>query len=185
MRLFIAVPLPSAVVGQVEALVRQVRAQLPAASWVRPEAQHLTLAFLGEQQALSAQHVERAAAERITRATRFEAELHGCGFFPGPTRARVAWIGFQPADAISRLADLVRSALVDEKIAYDEKPFRPHLTLARIRDRWRADDARLFEAAFAEFRSTEFTVAEAVLYSSQLSSSGANHSPVARFELSP
>jgi 2'-5' RNA ligase len=185
MRLFIAVPLPSAVVGQVDALVRQVRTQLPAAAWVRPEALHLTLAFLGEQQALLTQQVERAAAERITRATRFEAELRGCGFFPGPTRARVAWIGFEPADALSQLANLVRSALVDEKIAFDEKPFRPHLTLARIRDPWRAEDARLFEAAFAGFRSIEFTVAEAVLYSSQLSSSGAKHSPVARFKLSP
>jgi RNA 2',3'-cyclic 3'-phosphodiesterase len=183
MRLFIAVPLPEAVTGQIDTLVRQVRPQLPGAAWVRREAQHITLAFLGEQDPAVPERAARAVAGRVAGARRFQAALGGCGFFPDARRARVAWIGFEPADALAGLARAVREGLAEQSVSFDEKPFRPHLTLARIRERWRAEDTARFESAFSGFRSSQFTVDEAVLYSSRLSPGGAVHAAVHRFAL--
>ena len=171
MRLFIAATFPAEILRDLNDRVAAVKSKLPHASWVRPESQHLTFAFLGEQPE------SVVDAIRIDAGDSFEARLHGCGFFPNRRNARVGWVGVEPADRFIELAARVRENLTD----FDRKEFKPHLTLMRIRDRWPPLAIETFENALRDYKSAPFVVSGVTLYSSKLQSSGAVHTPLRRW----
>jgi RNA 2',3'-cyclic 3'-phosphodiesterase len=183
MRLFIAAALPADIVAGLDRAVREARSLMPVASWTRPEAQHLTMAFLGDQESDVPDAIAGQLGPDLAAESSVEARLSGCGFFPDERRPRVAWMGIEPDEPLVRIAEVVRRALAKQKIAFDEKPFRPHLTLARVKDRWRAEDVRLLESALSTYRSEPFPISEIVLYSSELSPKGARHTALRRFAL--
>ncbi len=168
MRLFIATHVP---VG-----VRVDRSKFPRASWVRPESQHLTFAFLGEQEESVVDRI------RIEPGPPFEARLQGCGFFPDRRRPRVGWVGVEPAERFLDLAHRVREGL--HGIDFDAKPFKPHLTLVRMRDPWPLDAIALFEQELRDY-SAAFIVDRVTLYASQLNPNGAVHTPLKTWGLLP
>lgn len=177
MRLFVAIELPMELKQQIGARVESVRQQLPVASWGKAETYHVTLAFIGDQP----ESIVTAIAAQLqasVREARFGVEIKGAGFFPNARRARVAWIGLSPADRLAALATEVREGLRRVHVAFDEKPFKPHLTLARLKAPWSETDAALLTKAFDQFDGG-FTVREVTLFSSQLSAKGATHRAVA------
>lgn len=183
MRLFIAATFPEGELQAIDERIAKVRSKLPPASWVRPQTQHLTFAFLGEQsQALIdtlAPLVEREAAAL----PRFEARLTGSGFFPNPRHARVAWVGVDPADRFRAVAGAVRRAVTAAGLQAESREFEPHLTVCRIRDRWPPACVETFNGALRGFESEPFVVDTLTLFSSQLNPSGAIHTPLRTFTL--
>ncbi len=135
-RLFVAVPLPSDAVAEVAALVERVRAPgVPGggrdARWVRMDGLHLTLRFLGptlEDRVAKAREAVRSAD--VGRA--FDVELEGGGAFPSPDRPRALWLGIVDGTAgLESLAGRLDAVLVTAGWPPSDRPFRPHLTLAR------------------------------------------------------
>jgi 2'-5' RNA ligase len=173
-RLFIATTFPDEVMRGLNEKIEKVKPRLAHASWVKAGTQHLTFAFLGEQAESVVQRIQ-------IDGTRFEASLRGCGFFPNRRNARVGWIGVEPAEKFIALAARVRAALTG--ITFDEKEFKPHLTLMRIRDHWPPLAIEMYEKAFGDFQSAPFTVDSVTLYSSVLSPQGAIHTALRRYEL--
>ncbi|HLY13701.1 MAG TPA: RNA 2',3'-cyclic phosphodiesterase [Candidatus Limnocylindrales bacterium] len=141
-RLFIALPLPDQARRTIEALVASVRlAPEPGVGerrdpkdvrWVRMDGLHVTLRFLGptEPDRIAA---AQAAVEAAAAGSRpFELGLAGAGAFPDTARPRVLWLGL--AHGLEPLADLTQRlarSLADEGWPHDDRPARPHLTLAR------------------------------------------------------
>lgn len=183
MRLFIATSFPAEVIDDLNARVARVRPRLPAASWVRPETQHLTFAFLAEQPEALVEKIAAPLATTLSATARFEAQLHGCGFFPNPRHARVGWIGLQPEEQFVVIANAVRDVVKKHGVQLDGSDFRPHLTLMRIRDRWPPASIDLFCSTLRDYRSTSFEVKDVTLYSSQLHPQGAIHTPLKTFPL--
>lgn len=183
MRLFIATSFPAEVIDDLNARVSRLKPRLPAASWVRAEAQHLTFAFLGEQQETLVDQLGPALTDALRTTPRFEASLHGCGFFPNPRHARVGWIGLQPEEKFVAIATIVRNVVTKNGIALDAADFKPHLTVMRIRDRWPPASIDLFCSSLRDYRSAPFHVCSATLYSSQLHPNGAIHTPLRTFAL--
>ena len=177
MRLFIATAFPEPILRALNERVEGVKTKLPRASWVRPETQHLTFAFLGEQ---DESIVDRIA---IGGSRSFEASLEGCGFFPNRRHARVGWVGAEPHEQFTALAQCVRVAVSDAGVQLDQNEFRPHLTLMRIRDHWPPLATETFEKALRDFRSATFAVDHVTLYLSRLSPHGAVHTPLRQFAL--
>ena len=140
-RLFVAVPLPVDAVATVVDIVESVRAAgLPAGArdvrWVRLDGLHLTLRFLGptppEREAATAAAVARAAASPGSDTVPIPAALGGAGTFPPAGRPRVLWVGLTDgADALTALAARVGQELAAADWPPDDRPLRPHLTLAR------------------------------------------------------
>ena len=145
-RLFVAVPLPAEAMRAVAALVEGVRAADGAAlvgpsgatgrghdvRWVRLDGLHVTLRFLGPTVDPGHEEVGRAVEEIAATASPFDIRLAGAGAFPDPSRPRALWLGI--ADGAPELATLARAlntALVDRGWSPDDRPFRPHLTVAR------------------------------------------------------
>jgi 2'-5' RNA ligase len=137
-RLFIAVPLPADAAAAVADVVDEVRGRgLPAGErdvrWVRLDGLHLTLRFLGptpeDRIAPTAEIVEAVAAALPGP---IDLELRGAGAFPPVGRPRAIWIGIgDGAAALSEIASRLGEALVAAGWPTDDRPFRPHLTLAR------------------------------------------------------
>ncbi len=177
MRLFIATTFPEEVLGTLNERLAPLKTKLPRASWVRPETQHLTFAFLGEQ--------EEAVVERIhiSAGRAFEASLRGCGFFPNRRHARVGWVGAEPQEQFIALAQHVREAVTASGLELDSHEFRPHLTIMRMRDHWPPLAIETFEKALRDYQSAPFAVDHVTLYVSRLNPKGAVHTPLREFAL--
>ncbi len=184
MRLFIATTFQRDVLADVNDRVARVRSKLAAASWVRPETQHLTFAFLGDQPDTLVDKLTPLVEKRLAGAKKFEGRLSGSGFFPNPRHARVAWVGVMPPEAFRTVADGVRAAVKDAGVELDSADFKPHLTLCRIRDVWPPACIEAFNGALRDYASAPFTVDHVTLFSSRLDPSGAVHTPLREMRLS-
>ena len=183
MRLFVATSFPEAVLRDLDDRVSKLKPRLPSAAWVRPESQHLTFAFLGEQDETLVAKLDPELTSASAAIPRFEARLRASGFFPNHRHARVAWIGLEPETEFVRTAKVVREIVTRNGVTLDMNEFRPHLTLLRIRDRWPPMSIELFNSALRDFRSEPFTVDAITLYSSQLHPKGAIHTPLRKYAL--
>jgi len=184
MRLFIATHFPESVLRDLNDHVAIVRPRLPAASWVRPETQHLTFAFLGEQHESVVAKIAPDLDRRLGTIPKFEASLKGCGIFPNARHARVGWIGLVPEDKFGAIASVVRDVVTKAGVALDRGDFKPHLTLMRIRDAWPPASLDLFQKSLRDYRSEAFTVDTVTLFSSTLNPKGAVHTALKEFRLS-
>ncbi|MCJ7511948.1 MAG: RNA 2',3'-cyclic phosphodiesterase [Anaerolineales bacterium] len=103
--------------------------------WVQPDGIHLTLKFLGDVEAVKAEAISTALNEATARHPRCAFTVSGLGAFPNPDRARVIWVGLEDPDGtVAALQAGVESALGKLGFEPETKPFRPHLTLGRVRD---------------------------------------------------
>ena len=183
MRLFIATSFPEAVKRDLNERVQAIKSKLPPAAWVRPETQHLTFAFLGEQDESLIDKLAPALETQLRGVGRFTAVVCGCGFFPNARRARVGWCGLEPEPPFADVAHAVRDVVTRNGVTLDRADFRAHLTLMRIRDTWPPASTEMFERSLRDYRSAPFVVDTVTLYSSRLNPGGAIHTPVRSFAL--
>ena len=176
MRLFIAIEVPD----DLKMALGRLRMDIPGAHWVPSEQIHLTLAFLGE--------VEETVVPRLTgelagiQAPGFRLSFSGTGCFPNRHRPHVLWVGLEPEPHLQLLASKVRTAVLSCGIPQEERPFSPHITLARIK----LSPSRDFDAFLDQHQKQKlppFYVREFTLFQSRLTLQGAVHIPVRNFPL--
>lgn len=184
LRAFVALPLPQtlkeALAGLLPALVRDAPARLAA---TRPETWHLTLKFLGDVPRHGPMGVSAlAAALTAVEWEAFDLIPGGGGFFPGPARPRVIYVGLAAgALACRALAGRVEAALEKLGVPREARAFTPHLTVARVKDApaggdWKAVAGLLSRAQWPVCRVDRFG-----LYASELGPGGARHTEMAGF----
>ena len=183
MRLFLATTFPESVTCDIARRVAALKSKLPPASWVRPESQHLTFVFLGEQDEAIVDKLAPLVESGLRGTKKFEAVLRGCGFFPNPRHARVGWIGLEPEEPFQRIAAITREAAKEAGVELDGAEFRPHLTLMRMREGWPPASIELFSKSLKDYRSPPVSVDAVTLYSSRLNPAGAVHTAVRNFKL--
>lgn len=132
-RAFVALPLPPGQRERLREYLERCSIAAPALRWTPPENLHLTLRFLGPTEPdLLARLKERLGAIRLPG---LELALGAPGVFGG-ARPRVVWLALERgAEEARRLARAVEAACVAAGSEPEPRPFRPHLTLARARDR--------------------------------------------------
>jgi len=182
-RCFIAVDLGEPARSAIARYLEDLRGRLPNVRWSRPDTLHLTVAFLGDVAATRIPGLSARLAAALDDAAAFTAHAIGVGAFPSLARPQVLWIGVAAAE-LAPLADRVQQACEREGFPRDQRPFRAHVTLGRIRARRRRDAAVL--AFLTHDGSRDFGAApigEVALYRSQLGAGGARHAMLARFPL--
>jgi 2'-5' RNA ligase len=171
-RAFVAVVPPPAVSTAIESLVESVRAPGHGLQWATRRQWHLTLQFLGPVDELDS--LTESLTESLRRAPTFDVRLGPSGAFPSPGRGSVLWLGVsEGADELGALAGTVATATARLGFAADDRPFRPHLSLARSPQ---ARDLRALIAALGDGPAgPQWTVDRVVLFESETRSDGVVH----------
>jgi 2'-5' RNA ligase len=140
-RAFIAIELSvelKRLISELQADLKRGIPEMVSISWIRPEAMHLTLRFLGD--------IEESQVEAITDVLQmgaapirpFNLDARGVGGFPSPARARVLWVGLsgdeEGMNTLLNLQAIIEEGVVAMGCVSEDRPFTPHLTLARIKD---------------------------------------------------
>ncbi|MFQ6019767.1 MAG: RNA 2',3'-cyclic phosphodiesterase [Dehalococcoidia bacterium] len=133
-RLFVACELSA----EIKQALAQMQAELRGCGlhrlrWVRPEGVHLTLKFLGETAAEKVPSIQEAVAAACRDSRSFAFSLGETGTFGDRRGPRVAWVGLSgEVEAIVELQERLESSLARQGFPREERPFSPHLTLARV-----------------------------------------------------
>jgi 2'-5' RNA ligase len=136
---------------------------------------HVTLSFLGDVPDDAAPRLAAALDEAARRVAPFELALEGVGAFPNARRPRVVWAGAADPRPLADLASRVRERLAEAGFPGDDKEFRAHVTLARVRSERGIGRLVDFLRDHGRDALPSFPVREAVLFRSDLSPHGATH----------
>jgi RNA 2',3'-cyclic 3'-phosphodiesterase len=176
-RLFLAINLPPEVRHAIAEAAAPLRAAAPELSWIREPQIHLTVKFLGEQPDEIAPKIIEAMNVVGSRNRVVDVEIGGVGAFPNFRRPRVVWIGVSPEPKLELLHHDVESACESLGLPLDGKPFRPHLTLARVKPRAAKSEAmrNLARAARNVSYVEEVVISSIDLMESELTTVGSRY----------
>jgi 2'-5' RNA ligase len=189
MRLFVAIDLDDAARAAIAAEQKRIAAALRASSqsavkWVRAEQMHLTLVFLGEVADARAPEITMAMRDPIATAPA-SITFGGVGVFPPRGRPTVLWIGVAAGAAfVAAVHQAVQTRAERLGFPPEQRPFHPHLTLARWRDS-RERDRGHAAAAGSTRPIAEVHVDHVTLYQSRLGPAGPAYVELARATLTP
>jgi 2'-5' RNA ligase len=179
-RLFVAINLPPDVRSATWAAAEPLRAAVPGGiSWVREEALHVTLRFLGEHPASVADDLAARLAPLLAGVSPPRIELATVGAFPDLRRPRVLWIGGPSNSALAELYQGVQRACSSIGFDPEPRPFRLHVTVGRVRQGARLDGEPLARAAAGVRLDVAFTAATVDVMESELSQAGSRYRVVA------
>jgi len=186
-RVFCAFELPESLrvrIAKHSELVRESVTEA-AASWSRPENIHLTLKFFGNVDRAQVPSISAALARVVQEFSTIEIAVSGTGVFPRPSRQQVLWIGISDqSGALAKLQQRLEDECALEGFPKEDRAFRPHLTIARMRKPNNAN--RLADAHLhAGFSAVDLVLNELVLFRSELSSKGSKYTPLSKHVLSP
>lgn len=135
LRVFVAVPLAAPLQEAVRRAQASWRAEGPQPRWVAPENLHVTLRFLGSLPEGRVDDVTAAVEEASRDVGPFLLGLGTWGRFPAHGVPRVLWVGItRGARELAALATALEAALRRRRFPREDRPFRPHVTVARVRE---------------------------------------------------
>ena len=175
-RLFTAIEIP--------ATIRQhlglIRAPLSGAKWIEPENMHITLRFAGDIDGRTADDFAQALSGVGAKAV--HVTIAGVGAFGGRD-PRVLWAGVEASEGLSALHRANDRAARAAGLAPEERGFRPHVTLARLR-RARQHAVARFLAQYGGLRHQPYLATRFVLLSARPGSGGGPYVVEADYPLS-
>jgi len=191
MRVFVAIDIGERMRGLIEDLQRKLIGEATAdgmdhrhARWVRPEAMHLTLKFLGNVADGAVPSVCEAVAEVAGRHRPFELELAGVGWFGGKA-ARVLWVGAgDGGESLRLLQGDLEGRLARDGWPADVRHFTGHLTLCRVKNQRAAAKIAEIAGRYRQSRLGCIGVEAVNVYSSLLRPEGAEYTVLACCSLS-
>jgi 2'-5' RNA ligase len=183
-RSFIAVEIPEEVRQKLREVLRELRGSGAEVKWVRPEGIHVTLKFLGETNRETLEALSAVLRPLAAGFAPFEVKAQGLGCFPSLRNPRVVWVGLaEERGALSELQRGIETAAAGFGFPPEERPFKPHLTLGRVRSsKGKIPLIQVIERnaglGLGSFRSEQV-----ILFRSDLRPGGAVYSKIEEFQL--
>ena len=181
MRLFAGLDLPAGTVHSLEELMDRLR-PLARIHWSPPANLHITTKFIGEWPEARVDELKTALSAVEPRVP-VAIHVHHVGFFPNPHAPRVFWCGIE-APGLPALAAATDRATAVLGIPAETRPFSPHLTLARIKERIDLQPLREAIAGLPSLDFGRFESGSFFLYRSTLRKAGSVYTKLAEFPLS-
>ena len=184
-RTFIAVETSPAVQRRAAELQAKLRESQVNATWTDPENMHLTLQFLGDVEDTLVPEVCKRVAIAAAPFAPFFVDFSKAGAFPANDRPRTVWIGVdQGTQELIDLQFAIQESLVEMRFPRERRTFRPHLTLARVREGGRRQ-SQLSEllAHYRDFKAESCDVSEVLIFASYLDRSGPTYQIMGRAPL--
>lgn len=184
-RTFVAVELSPDVRGRAMRLIEKLKGAQAKIRWVESYNLHLTLKFLGDVEAVEIPEVINRLQQAVGDLDSFDLGFHGAGAFPDASNPRTIWLGasagIEPMVELHRRAE---AALAEIGFRTENRRYRPHVTIGRVRDtRYAKRDLEALLNKFADFEGGISHVDELVVFSSQLEEDGPVYEPLGRAEL--
>ena len=181
-RTFCAFELSADLRSQLEAHISRLQETVPdvRASWSRPENTHLTLKFFGNVAVDKLPQISAAAERAVKDFSPIQIEVAKTGVFPNANRARVLWIGVNdPSRDLAKLQRTLEEQCELEGFPKEDRAFKPHLTIARIRT---PEGARELANAHlrTDFKPSHITLNELIVFRSEPSSKGSRYTPISK-----
>ena len=178
-RCFVAIEIPETIQTLLTSAQEELREFVRGASWVKRENIHLTLKFLGDVVPNQISVIKNSIEQVTDTRSPFSMELGGIGAFPNLSRPRIIWAGVKTgADEVAAIAKDIDIRLGRHGYERNEKPFRPHLTLARLKSR---TDLKPLVDVFQQYDTisgARMIVKQVRIVQSQLRRSGAVYTPL-------
>ncbi len=176
LRTFLAIDLPASLQSAIEQNIQIAKRKFSGISWSKTENLHINLKFLGETTESQIDQIRQVVEQAVSNIAPFVIELKGFGVFPDNRLPRVLWIGIDGAlDDLATLAERVGCAVVPLGFPQEDRPFQPHLTVARVKKDHREVGRALGTlGVFTDpFLCGQLPVERVTLYKSDLRPSGA------------
>ena len=187
LRAFIALKTPAVWDEKLAALQRELKSKFGSSAfrWVKPEQIHITLRFFGWLTTTEAEQVRPLLAVIAAGHPGFTLTCENLGAFPNMRRPRVLWAGLKgDLERAGALQAAIKSATQQFGEAPEDRPFKPHLTLARLKEPGRREIADLEHVVARGFGIEEpWTVTELLFMQSHLSPQGSTYETLAKFPL--
>lgn len=151
--------------------------------WVDPGNIHLTLAFLGDTEEKRIAVLSNMLKNKCCGSGEFDFTLTGTGVFKNFRDPRVLWVGIRSAEKLVQLNNILKAGLKLEGFEIEDRQFKPHLTLGRVKSVW---DKENLKTVLERYRDNQFQtvhVNEVVLFESILQQTGPLYKPLGNFAL--
>lgn len=133
LRCFIAVDIPEQIKSDIGDLIAVFKEYEVDVKWVMHENLHVTLKFLGKTPEDLLPKIVKLLSEVILSYKPFYITIYGVGVFPNRKYPRIIWVGIEDVGFLKKLQEDVENAMTSIGFKKEEREFRPHLTLGRVR----------------------------------------------------
>jgi len=187
MRCFIAIDIGEKIKKALTDLQQQLQSKSEIrksdAKWVRPEAMHLTLKFLGEVKDKEIIDVCNAVKDAAGRHKSFELDIESVGYFGGRS-ARVLWIGTgEGSNSLCRLQEDIEKQPALAGWPAEGRKFAGHLTLCRIRNSKAGFKLAQMSEDYKDFKLGTVSADSVSVYQSQLTPTGPVYTLLGNYKL--
>lgn len=151
--------------------------------WTDTSNIHITIAFLGDTEEKTINAIISMLEEKCNGFGQFELILKGSGIFRNISDPRIIWTGIEPSEKLIQLNNLIINGLKELDIKMENRPYKPHLTIGRIKH---LNSCELLKALIEEFQNYEIQlvpVNEVILYESILLTTGPVYKPIIKVNL--
>jgi 2'-5' RNA ligase len=183
-RSFLAIELPEPILKKIGEVQGGLRSSHADVRWTNPEKIHLTLKFFGNIEESRIDPIFKSIEEPIRNTLPFSLKVRGVGAFPHLKNPRVIWIGLvDEKEALTSLQKQLETYL--EKIGFqpEDRSFRPHLTLGRMKSSRGKEELVGRMERYREEEFGDFEVERVVLFKSDLRPSGPIYAPLKEMKL--
>jgi 2'-5' RNA ligase len=152
-------------------------------NWVNPGDIHVTLVFLGDTEEERIKVAGIVLKQKCTGFGEFIFTLEGTGVFGNFNNPRVLWAGIKNPEKLIEMNKLIVEGLKDTGFKIEERHFRPHITLGRIKSIQNSDSLQSAVVRYKDTLIQEVQVKEIILFESILKPAGPVYRPVGKFQI--
>ena len=176
MRLFAALPIAEPARAEIARLLARLRELAWPLRLVHDHGLHLTMKFFGEVAPTRLEVIEEAVRAAVPGTGALPLQLAGVGAFPSDRHPRIVWVGLDGPTGLELLQDRLERRTEAIGFPPEGRPFRPHVTLARVREGQRLPPGAI-ESLEGRYEQVPFLASELVLYESVLGREGPRYEP--------
>jgi RNA 2',3'-cyclic 3'-phosphodiesterase len=151
--------------------------------WTESSNIHITLVFLGNTEDDLVDKLSSKLKEQCEGLGKFEIVLRGAGVFKSMNDPRVLWAGIEPSPQLLQLNERIKSCINELNIKIEDRPFKPHLTIGRIKN---VKNKETLKSLVYKYQNTEFQrikVNDFILYESILLQRGPLYKEISIIDL--
>ncbi|SYZ74458.1 conserved hypothetical protein [Candidatus Zixiibacteriota bacterium] len=172
MRLFIALPLPREIEEGLGKLIFVLKQKGGHIKWVAPKNIHLTVKFLGEVDEAGVNDISAAVEKTAAKYEVIDGNIENIGAFPDLIRPRVIWAGMAgDIQTVESIVKDIEDAMAALGFAREDKRFKPHLTLGRVKENYGLGDLVSYIKSY-QLTPMAFRLTSLVLFKSTLTPRG-------------